>query len=494
MSTEITKIGIIQTAPLPGDFSNNLRAVVNGYRECIEHGAELVIAPACSICGLEPGHLVLRRSFISQTKKCLNTLSKELGTVPLLLAAYTRTYDEDAASVGIVEDDNDYDSWGGKELDVLLTPFLVENGCITELEATESMTLGSQRFYIDTTEVDFMMEKDYDFIICLSELPWYTTAADDAHYLFDWATNDTGATLICCRPVGTAGSNLYGGGSCVYSPEGKMIMRMPYFETCAQVVDLKRPKPVLNPPEPAELLCSALQRGIRDTVRNNCFGGVCIPLDHKNSALLAALSVEALGSSMVCGITFSGNDTLAEKLGISCYKPNLDKMLEAATGTMGQEHEAALRERLCTTVAMTYAESRGLLLCSPIDHQEIMLGNFQTYGLSGGYLAPLGNLYTIDIFVCSCVMKETYPDIIGAIVPPSDDTTDRIIHELMDKNVAASAMLNPETNYLFKENKVRSVQRKILMSAMKRTQLPLTLNISPKASQHYFPVSHRLND
>mgnify|MGYP003290563751 FL=1 len=49
MNTNISKIGLIQTAPLPGDFSNNLRAIVQGYRECLDHGAEVVIAPAASL-------------------------------------------------------------------------------------------------------------------------------------------------------------------------------------------------------------------------------------------------------------------------------------------------------------------------------------------------------------------------------------------------------------------------------------------------------------
>ena len=71
MTRAIKKIGLIQTSPLPGDFSNNLRAIVQGYRECLNHGAELVIAPAAALCGLEPGALSIRRSFISQTRAAL---------------------------------------------------------------------------------------------------------------------------------------------------------------------------------------------------------------------------------------------------------------------------------------------------------------------------------------------------------------------------------------------------------------------------------------
>ena len=90
MATKITKIGIIQIASLPGDFPNNLRAVVNGYRECLEHGAQLVVAPASAVCGLEPHSLARRDSFLAQTQDCLEKISKELGEVPMLLAAYSR--------------------------------------------------------------------------------------------------------------------------------------------------------------------------------------------------------------------------------------------------------------------------------------------------------------------------------------------------------------------------------------------------------------------
>ena len=90
MTTEIRKIGIIQTFSLPGDFPNNLRSVVNAYRECLEHGAQLVIAPSTCICGIDPRDLAARRSFLEQTKDCLDALSRELGSVPLIVDhAYT---------------------------------------------------------------------------------------------------------------------------------------------------------------------------------------------------------------------------------------------------------------------------------------------------------------------------------------------------------------------------------------------------------------------
>ena len=494
MSTEIRKIGLIQTSSLPGDFPNNLRSVVNAYRECLEHGAQLVIAPATCICGIEPGDLAIRRSFLAQTEDCLHALSRELGSVPLIVGAYTRTISDEELCVGMVGEETYSEPKTPCEKRVVLSPYLLENNCVTELDACGTLELGSQRFFIDTTELEILPPDGHDFLVRLSDEHWHATSSEDFDDLHKWTATTGNVTVICCRPVGTSGGNIYGGGSSIYSPDGKVLLRLPYFEAAAQVVNLDRPKPVLNPPDPADLLCTALTRGIRDTVRNHCVNGVCIPLDHPNSALLGALCVEAIGASRVHGITFEGNETLAGKLGISCHSLKLDKLQEAAVEAMGKEHVSALRERLVTVLAMTHAESQGLLLCSPLCRTEIILGEFRMYGLSGAHLAPLGNLYSIDVFLCSSILSESHPDLFGSLVPPADTTTDRIIHELMDRNTSASSILNPDRNLLFKENEVRSVQRKILISALKRTQLPIVLNVTPSYERHSIPVVHRLND
>lgn len=494
MSTEIRKIGIIQTVSLPGDFPNNLRSVVNAYRECLEHGAQLVIAPATCICGIEPAALAMRGSFLSQTQACLHALSQELGSVPLIVGAYTHALSDEELSVGMVGEDYFSPPQEPSVHRAMLSPYLVENNCVTELEACASFELGSQRFYIDTTELEILPPDGSDFLIRLSDEPWNATMSEVYDELHSWTAATGNITVICCRSIGTSGGNVYGGGSAVYTPDGKIIMRLPYFEAAAKVVNLDQPKPVLNPPEPADLLCSAIMRGVRDTVRNHCLNGVCVPLDHPNSALLGALCVDSLGSSKVHGITFEGNEVLASKLGISCKSLKLDKLQEAAVESLGKGHDAALRERLVTTLSMTYAESEGLFLCSPLNRTEIMMGEFHMYGLSGAHLAPLGNLYSIDVYLCSTKMAESHTDIFGPLAPPSDTSTDRIIHELTDKNSAVSALLNPDRNFFFEENKVRSIQRRILLSAVKRSQLPIVLNATPGSERHLFPLVHRLND
>lgn len=489
----ITKIGLIQTAPLPGDFSNNLRAIVQGYRECLDHGAELVIAPSAALCGLEPAHLAKRQSFIDQTKAALDALSKELGSAPLLLAAYTLTITEDELYIGIVGED-DEDPWMVNDRSIVLLPYLLEKDCVTELENHGTFDLNGTTFYTDTDDEELLPDAEVDYMVRLPATPWHITAAVDDFETRRWEAYMGGATVICCRPVGSIGGNIYGGGSAIYNRDGKVVQRLPFFEPAAKVIDLARKTEALSLPEGEELLVRALVRGIRDFVRNNCFSGICLPLDHQNSALLGALCVEALGRANVCGISFDDNKKLADTLGISCLTPDLAPLLSAAEKTLSEEESPVLAERLRTTIAITHAESRGLTLCCPLGRREIMLGEFRMYGASGGHLAPLGNLYDVDIFMLSERFREQYPDLFGALAQPSPGSINRIIHELADKNTPPSLLLKEENRYLFKENDVRLIQRKLAASAIKRTQLPVILHADAPEEQLTFPLSHRLND
>lgn len=495
MTNSINKIGIIQTAPLPGDFSNNLRAIVQGYRECLEHGADIVIAPAAALCGLEPGHLAMRHSFLSQTQLALDSLSKELGTAPLFLAAFAQTISNEEVYVGVVgEDDADSDPWMENERSIVMVPYMVEKNCVTELEENRNFNIMGSEVRIFLSNEEQLPDESSDLIIHMPVTPWFVgSIADDAE-LCSWEANLIGCTVACVRPVGTIGGNIYCGGSSVFNNTGDQRAQLPMFEAAAKVVNVTRPAQLPRQMDNTEQLSAALQRGLRDNVRNNCFSGVCIPMDHTNSPLLVALAIEALGAGNVCGISFNKENKLAEKAGISCFYPQTSQLEEAALACVGEEDAAALRERMHTAIALTHAESRGLMLCCTLGRREIMLGDFRMCGLSGGHIAPLGNLYDIDIFLLSERLKEQYPDLFGALATPPHGTTNRIIHELADMNTPPSELLHEEMNYLFKENDVRLIQRKIVASAIKRTQLPIILHADAPTEQLHFPISHRLND
>lgn len=495
MTAHIKKIGIIQNAPLPGDFSANLRAIVQGYRDCIDHGAELVISPAAALCGLEPRSLMNRRSFLSQMQAAMDALSHELGSAPLLLGGYAPLIRDEELWDGTLADNDYFDESEDPEPQVELVPFLIEKDCVTELEDAETTDINGTNVFICLGDEELLPDgSDFDLMVHLSATPWHSRAAAEAEESYRWEARTNGTPLVACHAVGTAGQHLFGGGSAAYGADGTTLLRLPFFETTAKVVNLRSKVSAPALPESIALLRQALERGIRDTVRNNGYSGVCVPQDSPNSALLTALAVSALGSGNVCGITFTRQTRTTELLHTDCLSYDAEALCAAAAGVLHHESPSpALRARVLSSLTVTLAEERGLMLLSPLDRHRLMTGDFTLYGDSCGYLAPLANLYEMDLYLLSKHIAEQHPDIFGALAEPSHPEQDRIIHEMADRNISPGALLSRQDG-LFRENDVRLIQRRIIASELKRTQLPLVLHVDAPEEQLRFPISHRLND
>lgn len=494
MPAPYTKIGLIQNSPLPGDFSVNLRAIVQGYRECLDHGAEIVIAPAEALCGIAPRDLSARASFLHQMRAAFDALSHELGSAPLLTCGYASPINEEDLWDGLLgEEEEDPER---PDVTVDLVPFLIEKDTVTELDDGEINFIDEHTVFIAVGEEVMLPDTEpADLMVHFATSPWHTNSAAGDEEEHSWEAHTNGAPVATVRAYGVAGSSLYGGGSSLCNRTGKCVMRLPFFRSAAMVADMRHPKPVLAPPAPEALMRDAIEMGIRDTVRHHGYGGVCVPMDHANSTLLAALAVSALGSSNVCGITFTGNTAAAKALGIDCREWQDSALTAAATETAGVNEDAAapLTARLRAALMQSFAESRGLLLLSPVDRHAALMGDFVLFGDSCGALAPLGNLYQVDLFLLCRSFSEEHADLFGSLTEPADATQDRILHELEDLNIGASDLIAKQ-GILFKENDVRYLQRRLISSALRRRLLPPALRVDPLSERLTIPSNHRLND
>ncbi len=483
------KIGLVQNTPLTADFSNNLRQIVQGYRECLDHGAELVVAPATALCGPAPQDLTKRSSFARQTQAALRALAEELGSVPLILGAWVPPCPEDEEEDSWADGADEWSN--GRAL--TLTPHLLENGEVSELENGEVFDWNELQLLVDTRNTPTPPEAEQaDLIIHLRTLPWYAgSPAADAEACC-WESKSNGVPVISVHQAGTADGNIYPGGSLISIPTGHVAARLPLFESAAKCVAPGNKLRAKALPEEAEQLCTALERGIRDTVRANGYTKVCLSMDHATSPLLAALCVEALGRSNVAGVTTKENTEIAAQLGIRCKQLSTAPLLEQAS-TLLPGAPSALQARLTAAVEFTYAEAEGFMYLSPLSRRELLMGDFSLYGESCGLLAPLGNLYEMDLHQLRCYLQEKYSGVFGTLCEPSTPATDRILHELADLNLGATELLHTRT-CPFSENEVRQVQRKLIASALKRTQSPLVLHADKAEEQVTLPITHRLND
>ena len=226
---------------------------------------------------------------------------------------------------------------------------------------------------------------------------------------------------------------------------------------------------------------------------NNEYAGACISLDNKNALLMALLCSEALGASKVHGISFEEPSPSFKALGIHTHTIKLNDITGSISEALEGLDTAPLEQRIKNAITISYADKNGLMPMTAITRNELMMGEFVLYGDSAGYLAPLGNLYKMDIYMLSRYYQEKMADIFGTLNEPTSPETDRIIHELADRNISADSLLS---DYMspFKENDVRMVQRRIVSSAFKRTQTPMIIRVDREDERTDLPSHHRLND
>lgn len=496
----ISKLGIVQNAPQTADLSNNLRQIVQGYRECLDHGAQFIIASGNALCGHELQSLANRRSFVEQTQAALKALAAELGQVPLLLGAYACLVDKAIYSPGSATKIRDeYDLLCNEEAEkekVLsaIVPVLLTHNSVVMLPEGEVSEIAGMRAYVDCD--DMIIHPDFDtmdIIVRLPVAPWYSGAEGEDRDTRFWEAETCKVPVVQVCSVGTADDKLFAGGSAVYLPDGKSMEQLPFFEPYNKVVNLKKTKGLAKGAETLSVLCKALVRGIRDTVRNNGYSGASICMDQRNAPLLAALCVLALGSDNVCAVTFEGNTDMAKGLGISCRKLDVSALATRAATCIGGD-SPILRRRLEAALQSTLSDERGLMQLTALSRDEIMTGEFTLYGESCGGMAPLGYLYEDDICEFYEELKDIFPCL--ADMPQEGDNSDSafIIQDLADKNLPASVLLEGRGSFDYEENDVRLIQRKIQASALKRSQFPMCLHIEPREDRHTFPIAHRLND
>ena len=161
----------------------------------------------------------------------------------------------------------------------------------------------------------------------------------------------------------------------------------------------------------------ALELGLRDYVDKNGFGDVVIGLSGGiDSALTAALAVEALGAERVHGVSmpsrYSSEATrtdaqrLAESLGIDFRELAIEPVVEAFTGALAPSFEGRepdlteenLQARIRGTLLMALSNKFGWLVIATGNKSELSVGYSTLYGDLAGGFALLKDVYKTDVF------------------------------------------------------------------------------------------------
>lgn len=528
------RIALAQLNTTVGDIAGNERLVLEAYRRGVEAQAKLVLTPELSLTGYPPRDLLLRESFIRANQAALERLAGVVGEVGLIVgfvgenplrpgrpltnaaallhrgrvvAIRTKTllptydvFDEDryfepASENGVIH-------WEGCRLGLTICE-----------DIWNDAEFGVQRRYRPDPAAA-LVASGAEILINLSASPWQLGKEQRRCALLRSLARRHQVPVVYCNLVGGNDELVFDGRSLAFNAEGGCLGEAAHFASDFLLVDTEavgdRP---LAPVADEALLHDALVLGMRDYVGKCGFRSVVLGLSGGiDSALVAALAVDALGAENVRGLAlptqFSSAGSiddarsLAENLRIrfdvvpiqgtfEALKCQMEPLFEGRPEDTTEEN---LQARLRGVTLMAMSNKFGSLLLTTGNKSELAVGYCTLYGDMCGGLAVISDLPKTWVYRVSRWMNRD-----REIIPPSSitkapsaelrpnqtdqdslppyDVLDAILEAYVVEDRPAAEIIAAG----FSEADVRRVVRLIDLSEYKRRQAAPGLKVTSRA-------------
>jgi NAD+ synthase len=356
---------------------------------------------------------------------------------------------------------------------------------------------------------------------------------------------ESGLPLIYLNMIGGQDEIVFEGASFAVNADRSLAVQLPAFRPMvARTVWERTEKGWRCVEGPLEVVeegdegdYSACVLGLRDYVENNRFPGVVLGLSGGiDSALCAAMAVDALGSSRVHAVMlpyrFTSNESLsdaaacAKALGIRYDIVPIAEPVEGAERALARMFEGKGRDiteeniqsRARGLILMAISNKTGAMLVTTGNKSEMSVGYATLYGDMNGGFNPIKDLYKMEVFRLSALRNRGKP--VGAlgpdgqvipeniiVKPPSAElrenqkdedslppypVLDGILHGLVEKEMRVADIIaegyDPDT--------VRRVEKLLYLAEYKRRQSAPGVKVGPKnfGRDRRYPIVNRFRD
>ncbi|AHH94447.1 NAD+ synthase [Kutzneria viridogrisea] len=440
------RIALAQVNPCVGDLTGNADVVVEWTRKAVQAGAHVVALPEMVLTGYPVEDLSLRESFAKASRAALDELAERLADVGCGDALVALGYlDRDEAgprnAAALIHK--------GQVVARYAKHHLPNYGVFDEFRyfvpgdklpivRWHGVDLGlviCEDIWQDGGPIAGLGQAGVDLVLCLNGSPYERNKDDTRAQLVARRAAEAGAPIAYVNLVGGQDELVFDGDSLVMNPDGTLLARAPQFVEHLLVLDLDlnagghtsvepvegfevtrtvisaEPVPAYEPqpaPEAPDALSdcaevwSALVTGLRDYVHKNGFRSVVLGLSGGiDSAVVAALAVDALGADAVYGVSMpssyssdhSRSDAagMAERTGLHFQTQPIAAMVEAFVGQLGLTGlaEENVQARCRGVTLMGLSNQHGHLVLATGNKTELAVGYSTIYGDAVGGFAPI---------------------------------------------------------------------------------------------------------
>jgi NAD+ synthase len=451
--TDRLAIAVAQLNPTVGDITGNAEKARRARAEAA--GADLVALPELFLSGYPPEDLVLKPAFQAACRAKVEELARETAAGgPALLIG-----------TPWVEDGKLYNAYclldGGAISAVRLKVNLPNYGVFDERRVFAPgpppgpVNFRGVRIGMPICEDIWTEWGDYEDVVeCLAETGAelmivpngspYSRDKDDVRLNIAVArVTESDLPIIYVNQIGGQDELVFDGASFGLHADRSLAFQLPAFREAVATLTWERTGngwrcvggPVVAVDEGDRADYGACMLGLRDYVNKNGFKGVVLGLSGGvDSALVAALAVDALGSERVRCVMlpyrFTAQESLddaaqvAKALGvrydvvpIESAVQGLEQSLAPLFKGMPRDvTEENLQARARGTILMAISNKLGLMVVTTGNKSEMSVGYATLYGdMNGGY-NPIKDLYKTEVYRLSRLRNGWKPD--GALGPP----------------------------------------------------------------------------
>jgi NAD+ synthase (glutamine-hydrolysing) len=544
------KIALAQINPTVGDFAGNAQKILDFAERAAEAKAELVMFPELSVCGYWPADLLEKKSFLEASEHSLNQLcawTREPGRPAVLLGApLPDTSTERSEGKGlrncavllargkrvltqaktllpfydVFDEQRYFDPAESQQMASIETGHQDQPLAITVCEdAWNDKGFWPRRRYAEDP-VERLMEQWPDgatprIILNISASPFWRGKREQRQAMLAALAKRHNAFVVMVNQVGGNDSLIFDGSSLVVSPDGRVLEQAKSFAEDLVIFDTGHvAEPATLPHDDTAAIWDALVLGTHDYVRKCGFSRVLIGLSGGiDSALVAAIAVDALGPENVTGVGMpseysslgSRDDAraLAERLGIQFelmpvapgYATAMQTLAPLFNGTPFGLAEENLQSRLRGVLLMALSNKFGALVLTTGNKSEMSTGYCTLYGDMVGALAVIGDVWKTKVYALAryanrereVIPKSTLTKPPSAELRPDQKDTDSLppydvldpILEAYVERYCSAAQIAAEQG--IDEVLVRQVLLLVERSEYKRQQAAPVLKVTPKA-------------
>ena len=532
------KIALLQINPTVGDLAGNARLIAAAAYTAAERGADLAVTPELALVGYLPRDLLLSADFVRRSWEELQALAQTLGSGPPTLVGLPEPNPSDEGrplfNTAALIRDGRIDRRFRKSLLPTYDVF-DEDRYFEPFQGPQILEIAGRRLGISICE-DVWNDRDFWKRRRYHHDPIEELASAGAHAIVNLSASPftAGKHLLREQMLGSLarrhrvpvvyvnqfGGNddlVFDGRSCAFDAEGAAIARGLPFAADVVVCDLEHGTPlpaVADTPIESEVW-HALVLGTRDYARKCGFTRAVLGLSGGiDSALTAAIAVDALGADNVLGVLmpspFSSRGSiddsmeLARRLGIQTLTLPIEPAMQAFDetlrdafgGTPRDVTEENIQARIRGNLLMALSNKRGALLLTTGNKSELAVGYCTLYGDMSGGLAVIADVpktmvYRVARWLNQSSQAPAIPEAILTKAPsaelrpnqtdqdslPPYDVLDEILQRHIERHELADAIIAAG----FDASTVHRVLRLVRGAEFKRKQAAPGLKVTDRA-------------